>query len=331
MKKRAVVTVVLRAAACVVVATCAASVWAQANYPSRPLRLIVPYPAGGPTDAVGRVVGARMAEGFGQTVVIDNRAGASGVIGTGELAKASPDGYTMLFHIVTTAAINPHIYRKVPFDWVRDFQPVARIAIVPNVLLINKDIPAKSVKDLIALAKAQPGKLTYASSGNASILHLSGVLLAQQAGIDILHVPYKGAAPALQEMIGGQVTMQFANIPGLMGMIKAGQVRVLAVTTGERVPVLPDVPTMAEAGLPKFKNASWFSLFTRAGVPAPVLAQLEAEALRAINHPDTVSRLKDMGAVPAPMGAAELDKFWKSEIEYWRPIVLDPAIKLDQN
>ena len=331
MKKRTTIGVGLRAAACIAMALSASSAFSQATYPSRPLRMIIPYPAGGPTDAVGRVVGARMGEGFGQTVVIDNRAGASGVIGTGELAKASPDGYTMLFHIVTTAAINPHIYKKVAFDWVKDFQPVARIAVVPNVLLINKDIPARTVKDLVALAKANPGKLTYASSGNASILHLSGVLFSQQAGIDIVHVPYKGAAPALQEMIGGQVTMQFANIPGLMGMIKAGQVRVLAVTTGERVPVLPDVPTMAEAGLPKFRNASWFSLFTRAGVPAPVLAQLEAEALRAINHPDTVSRLKDMGAVPAPMGAAELDKFWKSEIEYWRPIVLDPAIKLDQN
>ena len=322
---------VSRGAAVIVIATTASSAFAQANYPSRPLRLIIPYPAGGPTDVVGRVVGGKMGEGIGQPVVIDNRGGASGVIGTQELAKSNPDGYTMLFHIVTTAAINPHIYKKVQFDWVKDFQPLARIAIVPNVLLVNKDVPAKNVKELIALAKANPGKLTYASSGNASLLHLSGALFAQQAGIDILHVPYKGAAPALQEMIGGQVTMQFANIPGLMGMIKSGQVRVLAVTTGERLPVLPDVPTMVESGLPKFRNASWFSLFTRAGVPAPVLAKLEAEALRAINHPDTVARLKEMGAVPAPMGAAQLEKFWRSEIEYWRPIVLDPAIKLEQN
>lgn len=329
MKRRTAFDFVLRAATALVIATSAAPVFAQGSYPSRALRLIIPYPAGGPTDVVGRVVGAKMTEGFGQNVVIDNRAGASGVIGTGELAKASPDGYTMLFHIVTTAAINPHIYRKVPFDWVRDFQPVARIAIVPNVLLVNKDVPAKNVKELIALAKANPGKLTYASSGNASILHLSGVLLAQQAGINILHVPYKGAAPALQELMGGQVTMLFANIPGLMGLIKSGQVRVLAVTPGERLPVLPDVPTMAESGLPKFRNSSWFSLFTRAGLPAPVLARLEAEALRAINHPDTVARLKEMGAVPAPMGAAQLEKFWKAEIEYWRPIVLDPAIKLE--
>jgi tripartite-type tricarboxylate transporter receptor subunit TctC len=302
---------------------------AQSGYPSRPLRLIIPYPAGGPTDVVGRVVGAKMAESMGQPVVIDNRSGASGVIGTGELAKASPDGHTLLFHIVTTAAINPHIYKKQLFDWVRDFQPVARIAIVPNVLLINKDVPAKNLKDLIALAKASPGKLSYASSGNASILHLSGELLAKQAGVNLLHVPYKGAAPALQDLMGGQVTMMFANIPGLMGLIKSGQVRVIAVTTGERLAVLPDVPTMAESGLPKFKNSSWFSLFTRAGVAPPVLAKLEAEALRAINHPDTVARLKEMGAVPAPMGAAQLDKFWRSEIEYWRPIVLDPSIKLE--
>lgn len=331
MKRRTHFNFVLQAAAVLVIATSASSVFAQGSFPSRPLRLIIPYPAGGPTDVVGRVVGAKMGEGFGQVVVIDNRSGASGVIGTAELAKAAPNGHTMLFHIVTTAAINPHIYKNVQFDWVKDFQPLARIAIVPNVLLVNKDVPAKNVKELIALAKAGPGKLTYASSGNASLLHLSGALFAQQAGIDILHVPYKGAAPALQDMIAGSITMLFANIPGLMGVIKSGQLRVLAVTTGERLPSLPDVPTMVESGLPKFQNASWFSLFTRAGVPAPVLAKLETEALRAINHPDTVGRLKEMGAVPAPMGVAQLDKFWKSEIEYWRPIVLDLAIKLEQN
>lgn len=325
------IDVVLLAATVLVIATTASLAFAQAGYPSRPLRLIIPYPPGGPTDVVGRVVGARMSEGFGQVVVIDNRSGASGLIGTAELAKSAPDGHTMLFHIVTTAAINPHIYKKVQFDWIKDFQPLARIAIVPNVLLINKDVPAKNVKELIALAKASPGKLTYASSGNASLLHLSGALFAQQAGIDILHVPYKGAAPALQDIMAGTITMIFANIPGLLGMINSGQLRAIAVTTAERVPSLPNVPTIAESGLPKFQNASWFSLFTRAGVSAPVLAKLEAEALRAINHSDTVARLKEMGAVPAPMRGAQLDKFWKAEIEYWRRIVLDPAIKLEQN
>lgn len=331
MKTRAGVTVALRVMTIVALATGASCVSAQGKFPSKPLRLIIPYPPGGPTDVVGRVVSAKLGEGLGQIVVVDNRAGASGVIGTAELAKAAPDGYTMLFHIVTTAAINPHIYKKVQFDWVKDFQPLARIAIVPNVLLINKDVPAKSVKELIALAKANPGKLTYASSGNASLLHLSGALFAKQAGIDILHVPYKGAAPAMQDILSGAITMIFANIPGLMGTIKSGQMRALAVTTGERLQSLPDVPTMVESGLPKFQNASWFSLFTRAGLPAPVLGKLETEALRAINNPDTVARLKEMGAVPAPMGAAPFEKFWKAEIEYWRPIVLDPAIELEPN
>jgi tripartite-type tricarboxylate transporter receptor subunit TctC len=320
-----------RAAALLVAATSASLACAQANFPSKPLRLIIPYPPGGPTDVVGRVVAAKMGEGMKQTVVVDNRSGASGLIGTAELAKAAPDGYTMLFHIVTTAAINPHIYRKVQFDWIKDFQPLARIAIVPNVLLINKDVPARNVRELIALAKGNPGKLTYASSGNASLLHLSGALFAQQAGIDILHVPYKGAAPAMVDIMSGAITMIFANIPGLLGTIRSGQMRALAVTTAERVPALPDVPTMVESGLPNFQNASWFSLFTRAGVPAPVLHKLEAEALRAINNPDTVARLNDLGAVPAPLGAVEFGKFWRSEIEYWRPIVLNPAIKLEEN
>lgn len=328
MKMRTGMTDALRVVTIIGFATSAACVSAQEKFPSKPLRLIIPYPPGGPTDVVGRIVGAKMGEGLGQIVVVDNRAGASGVIGTSMLARAAPDGYTMLFHIVTTAAINPHIYTKVQFDWVKDFQPLARIAIVPNVLLINKDVPARSVRELIALAKANPGKLTYASSGTASLLHLSGVLFAQQAGIDILHVPYKGAAPAMQDILAGEITMIFANIPGLMGTIKSGQMRALAVTTGERLQALPDLPTMVESGLPKFQNASWFSLFTRAGVPAPLLTKLETEALRAINNPDTVARLKEMGAVAAPMGAVQFEKFWKAEIEYWRPIVLDPAIVL---
>jgi tripartite-type tricarboxylate transporter receptor subunit TctC len=329
MRNKTGTNLMLRFAALLLLGTAGSLAYGQANFPSRPLRLIIPYPAGGPTDVVGRVVAAKMSEALGQTIVIDNRGGASGLIGTAELAHSNPDGYTLLFHIVTTAAINPHIYRKVQFDWIKDFQALARIAIVPNVLLINKDVPAKNVKELIALAKASPGKVSYASSGNASLLHLSGALFAQQAGIDILHVPYKGAAPALQDIIAGNVTMIFANVPGLLGIIKSGQMRALAVTTGERIPSLPDVPTMVESGLPKFQNASWFSLFTRAGVPAPVLTKLETEALRAINNPDTVARLKEMGAVPAPMGVAEFTRFWKGEIEYWRPVVLNPVIKLE--
>ena len=299
----------------------------QGAFPEHPVKLIVPFPPGGSTDIVARVVAAKMSEGLGKTVIVDNKPGAAGNLGTAEAARAAPDGYTMLFHIATTAVINPLVMKNLGYDPLKDLQPVAMIAKIPNVIIVNKDVPAKNLRELIAWIKANPGKLNYASSGTGGAMHLSGELFKKQAGIDIQHVPYKGSAPAMQDLMGGTVVFMFDNITGSIGPAKAGQVKLLGVTTEERVGVVPDVPTIAESGLPEFKNSSWFSLFTRAGVPAPVLAKLEAEALKAINHPDTVAKLRDLGAIPAPMGTAQLDRFWKADFDYWRPVV--QSVKLE--
>ena len=299
----------------------------QGAFPEHPLRLIVPFPPGGSTDIVARVVAAKMGEGMGKAVIVDNKPGAAGNLGTAEAAKAAPDGYTMLFHIATTAVINPLVMKNLTYDPLKDLQPVAMIAKIPNVIIVNKDVPAKNLKELIAWIKANPGKLNYGSSGTGGAMHLSGELFKKQAGIDIQHVPYKGSAPAMQDLMGGTIVFMFDNITGSIGPAKAGQVKLLGVTTDERVGVVPEVPTIAESGLPEFRNSSWFSLFTRAGVPAPILARLETEALKAINHPDTIAKLKDLGAIPAPMGAAQLDRFWKADFDYWRPVV--QSVKLE--
>ena len=299
----------------------------QGAFPEHPIKLIVPFPPGGSTDIVARVVAGKMGEGIGKAVIVDNKPGAAGNVGTAEAAKAAPDGYTMLFHIATTAVINPLVMKNLTYDPLKDLQPVAMIAKIPNVLIVNKDVPARNLKELIAWIKANPGKLNYGSSGTGGAMHLSGELFKKQAGIDIQHVPYKGSAPAMQDLMGGTIVFMFDNITGSIGPAKSGQVKLLGVTTDERVGVVPDVPTIAESGLPEFKNSSWFSLFTRAGLPAPILARLEAEALRAINHPDTLAKLRDLGAIPAPMGAVQLERFWKADFDYWRPVV--QSVNLD--
>jgi tripartite-type tricarboxylate transporter receptor subunit TctC len=269
-----------------------------------------------------------MSDGLERPVVVENKAGAAGNLGTAEAAKAIPDGHTLLFHIVTTAVINPIVLKELSYDPVKDFQPVAMIARIPNVMIVNKDIPAKDLREFIAWVKANPGKFSYGSSGTGGVMHISGEVLKKMAGLDMTHVPYKGSAPAMNDMMGGQIVMMFDNITGAIGPIKSGRIRVLGVTTDERVSILPEVPTLAESGLPEFKNSSWFSLFTRAGVPGPVLARLEAEALKAINHPETTAKLKELGAIPSPMNAAALDRFWKSEFDYWRNSIRSANVPL---
>ena len=300
------------------------------SFPDRPLRLIVTFPPGGSTDIVGRLVAQKMGDALGRPVVVENKPGAAGNVGTAEAARAPADGYTLLFHIVTTAVINPLVVKEpLTYDPVKDVQPVALIAKIPNVMIVNKDIPARDLKEFIAWVKQNPNKLAYASSGTGGVMHISGEILAKMAGLQYTHVPYKGSAPAMSDMMGGQVIMMFDNITGSIGPIKSGKVRALGVTTDERVAVLPEIPTIAEQGLPAFKNSSWFSIFTRAGVPAPVLARLEAASLKAINDPETIAKLKELGAIPAPMGAAGLDKFWKDEMAYWRNAIREANIKLD--
>ena len=299
------------------------------KFPDKPLRLVVPFAAGGPTDVMARLVAAKMAENMGQQIVVENKLGAGGTIAATEVARSAPDGYTLMFHNVSTAAINLHLYKKLAYDPIRDFQPVSRLADIPNVMIINKDIPAKNLREFIAYARANPGKLNYASSGNGTILHLSGELFKQMAGVEMTHVPYKGSAPATVDLMGGSIAMLFDNMPGQVENIRGGKVIPLGVTTGVRVPILPEIPTLSEAGLPEFKNASWFSFFARGGTPREVIRKLEMEAIRAVNDPIITARIRLLGAIPVASTADELDRFWKSEIEYWKPIVERLNLQLD--
>jgi len=305
-----------------------AAALAQGSFPERPLRLIVTFPPGGSTDIVARLLAGRMSESLGKPVVIENKPGAAGNIGTAEAAKAAPDGYTLLFHIVTTAVINPIVLKELSYDPVKDFQPVAMIAKIPNIMIVNKDVPARTLQEFLAWAKANPGKLAYGSSGTGGVMHISGEVLKKMGGFEMTHVPYKGSAPAMNDMMGGQIVMMFDNITGSIGPVKSGRVRAIGVTTDQRVAVLPDVPTLVEQGLPEFRNSSWFSIFTRSGVLAPVLSRLESETLKAINHPDVKTKLVELGAIHSPMNAAELDRFWKSEFDYWRNAIRSANVPL---
>ncbi len=303
--------------------------FAQDKFPEKPLRLVVPFAAGGPTDVMARLVAAKMSESMGQQIMVENKLGAGGTIAATEVARSAPDGYTLMFHNVSTAAINLHLYKKLPYDPIKDFQPISRLADIPNVMIINKDIPAKTLREFIAYAKANPGKLNYASSGNGTILHLSGELFKQMAGVEMTHVPYKGSAPATVDLIAGNIAMLFDNMPGQVENLRGQKVIGLGVTTGVRVPVVPDVPTLGEAGLPEFKNASWFSFYAKGGTPREVIRKLEMESIKAVNDPIVTARIRMLGAIPIASTADELDKFWKSEIEYWRPIVTRLNLQLD--
>ena len=299
------------------------------KFPEKPLRLVVPFAAGGPTDVMARLVAAKMAENMGQQIVVENKLGAGGTIAATEVARSAPDGYTLMFHNVSTAAINQHLYKKLAYDPVKDFQPISRLADIPNVMIINRDIPAKNLREFIAYARANPGKLNYASSGNGTILHLSGELFKQMTVVEMAHVPYKGSAPATVDLMGGNIAMLFDNMPGQVENIRGGKVIPLGVTTGVRVPILPEIPTLAEAGLPEFRNASWFSFYAKGGTPRDVIRKLETEAIRAVHDPAVAARIRQLGAIPVASTADELDRFWKQEIEYWRPIVTRVNLQLD--
>ena len=302
---------------------------AGAQYPDRQLRLVVPFAAGGPTDLIARLVATKMGESMGRPIVVENRGGAGGTIGAAESLRAPADGYTLMFHNVSTAAITPFVYRKLAYDTARDFVPVSRLVDVPNVLIINRDVPAKNLKEFIAYGRANTGKLNYGSSGIGTVLHLSAEMFKQQSGTDAAHIAFKGSAPATTELMGGRLTYLFDNLPGQIEGIRAGTVRAMGVTTGTRVPVLPDVPTLAEAGLPGFRNASWFALFVRSGTPPEIVRRLEGEAIKAIADPVIAQRMRDLGAIPIGSTADELGRFWRAEMETWRTLIEGLKIVLD--
>ena len=289
-------------------------------FPAKPVRIVVPFPAGGPTDIVTRAMAQKMTESLGQSVVVENRAGAGGVLGTEFVARSPADGYTLLMGTIGGLAVSMSLLPTRTFDTLRDFAPVTQAVNVTNFLVTHPSVPAKNVKELLALARARPGKLNYASSGNGTVTHLAGELLKHLGRVDIVHVPYKGGAPALTALVSGETDMSFENALIIVPQIKAAKVKALAVTGTKRSPLLPELPTIAEA-LPGYGASGWYGLVVPAATPRDVIARLNAAAVQALRAPDVAARLSGQGAEPVGNPSAEFGAFIRSEIDKWANLV----------
>ncbi len=300
---------------------------AQAQYPNKPIRVVVPWPAGGPSDTLARVVTAKTAEFLGQTMVIDNRVGASGVIGTEFVAKSAPDGYTLFWPIANHTT--NHLLFKVSYDPVKDFAPVGQVARSSYMLLVHPDFPAKTVKELVDYVKARPGKLAYASAGNGTLQHLGMELLKRDAGLDLLHVPYKGSAPAITDILGGQVPITFESTTAVMGHVRSGKMRPLAVSTLKRIAPLPDLPTLAESGYPGFEVVGFAGVLAPAGTPPDVVNTLNAAFNKALLATDVREKMAGMGVEPAGSSAEQFRAFLNAEIPKYAKILKESGAKVD--
>jgi tripartite-type tricarboxylate transporter receptor subunit TctC len=298
-------------------------------WPSKPIKWVVPFAPGGTTDILARTVGDKLSQALGQPVIIENKPGAGGGVGAEFVAKAAPDGYTIMGGTISTHAINASLYKNLPYDPVRDFAPIVLLARVPNMLVVNVDIPAKNVPELIALLKANPGKYSFASSGNGTSQHLSGELFKSMSGTDMQHIPYKGSPPALQDVMGGQVAMTFDNITTAWPLAKAGKLRALAVTTASRSSIAPDVPTLAESGLPGFEVGSWQGVFAPAGTPPDIVKRLNAEIVRILKLPDVRDKLAGLGAELVGNTPEEFSVLVKAEVVKWADVVRKSGAKVD--
>ena len=299
---------------------------ALAAYPDRPITLVIPFAAGGSTDVVGRLVAERMGAELGQQIVVQNVAGAGGSLGAGQVARAEPDGYTILMGTVATHALNPLILKQKPYDPVADFAPISLLILVPNVLAVNPELPVETVAELIDLAKKEP--LAYASSGNGTPLHLSGELFNSMAGTEMIHIPYKGSGPALTDVLGNQVPVIFDNLPSASGHIASGKLRALGVTTAERAPSFPDVPAIAET-LPGYETYTWNALFAPAGTPPEVIATLNAAAVAALADPAVAGRMAEFSATVVASTPEELAEHVTVEMAKWAPIVTEANVSMD--
>jgi tripartite-type tricarboxylate transporter receptor subunit TctC len=294
---------------------------AAQGYPAKPIRFIAPFAAGGALDTLTRTIATRMQENWGQPVVVENRTGAGGNIGADLVAKAAPDGYTLVMGTIATHAINVSLFEKMPYDAVKDFAPVTLAASINNSLSLNPAVPAKNVAELIIYAKANPGKLTFGSAGSGTSQHLAGELFKTMAGVDMQHVPYKGGALAMVDLLGGQISMTFGDIPTALPHIRSGKLRSIAVTGAKRSPLLPDVPTVAEQGLAGFDVTAWFGVFTTAGTPRAVVDRLNAEIVRILDLPDVRDKLNAIGMEPVTNTPDQFAAFVQREIAKWAPVV----------
>ena len=300
------------------------------TFPDKPVTLVVPFPPGGPTDAMARTLAAEMKDRLGQPMIVENRAGAGGNIGAEYVARATPDGQTLLFGPSGPLAINASLYRKVSYDPVKSFAPVIQVGHLPNILVVNPSVPAKNVKELVAYAKANPGKLSYASSGNGASSHLAGVLFNASAGVDLQHVPYKGTGPALNDLLGGQVSMSFTDVLTALPYVKAGRLRALGVTTAERSQALPDVPTVAEQGVPGYDVSVFFGIVAPAGTPPERVAKLNQAFIEVLDTPKVKQLFASQGLEPAPAHTPQqLGKFIQVQMGKWAGVVKQSGAQLD--
>jgi len=307
---------------------CTSNAQSQA-YPSKPIKLVVPYPAGGPLDTVARLLGQKVSESVKQPVIVENKAGAGGNIGAEAVAKSPPDGYTILMGAVATHAINPTLYASIPYDAAKDFIPVTQVASTPNVLVVNPSIPANDVREFIAYAKAHPGKLNFGSGSTGSAGHLAGELFKTMAGVDMTNVQYKGAAPAMNDLIGGQIQLMFDNLASSLAQVRAGRIRALAVTTAKRSALAPDLPTIAESGLPGFDINTWFGIFVPAGTPRAIVERLHAEFTRALAAPDVREKMLALGAEPVGNRPEEFAAYIRSEAAKYARVIRASGAKAD--
>ena len=312
-----------------VVALAAISAASSAQgYPNKSIRLVVPFPAGGPTDVIARAVAQKLTESMGQQVVIDNRGGSGGNIGADIVAKSAPDGYTLLMAIVSHA-INASLYSKLPYDTVKDFAPITRTGSATIIMIAHPSLPAKSIREFIALAKARPGQLSFASPGSGTPHHLAGELLKTTAGIDMAHIPYKGAAPAVIDLMGGQVPVGFVSLPAALPHVKAGKLTALGITTSKRSAIAPEIATFAEAGLAGYDLENWYGALAPGGTPKEIVDRLNAEIVRALQLPDVKERLYSQGFEIHTSTAEEFAAFIRSEIVKWAKIVKASGAKVD--
>lgn len=299
------------------------------NYPNRPIRLVIHFPPGGPTDYVGRAVALKLTEAWGQQVIVDNRPSAGGVVGVETVVRSSPDGYTLLFATGGSMAIAPAMGQKLPYDVFKDITPISLLVVNPQLLVFHPGFPPNSVKELIAYAKARPGQVNYASVGPGSPNHLGMELLKSLAGIEMNHIPYKGTAPAMTDVLGGQVPIMFNSMPSVLPHVKVGKLKGIAVGSAKRSPAIPDIPTVAEAGVPGFDYVTWYAMFAPAATPKPIIAKINAELVKMLGDPAMAQRFASQGADPQSSTPEQLGRYMREDFERWRSVIKSAGLKLD--